>query len=372
METWISSSILASLGKVVLERQPDGTFVQRGSPPDWYGRMTQGVARSSAPIRVESLFPFLEVFLSEAEAVWREGGPARSDSEVWCETTADGEELPLEATALRLGPRCLLVITRCDELFLERRLVLQRARELRFTYDALAREIEQKDILMHCIVHDLASPLQTILGVLSSLDERNPPGDDGVMIDLALDAALRQRAMIREILSVFASEHDLDASHEETAVSDLSAEILRVVAAHELTARSRNVRIEREGPASRALVIADGPRLARVLGNLLDNAVRHSPVGGRVRVTAREEGACIEVSVKDEGPGVDASLLPRLFERFGRGVGPRAGTGLGLYFCRITVERWGGSIGYAAPPEGGARFWFRLRKAPTSTTAIAA
>ena len=373
MERLISSSVLASLGKVVLERQPDGSFLLRGSPPDWYARLIQGVPRSNMPIRVESLFPFLEVFLPEAEAVWQGQGPARLASDVWCETTQGGEELPLEATALRIGPRGLLVITRCDELYRERRLLLQRARELRFTYDALSREIEQKDILMHCIVHDLASPLQTILGVLSSLDERDPPGEQGVMIDLALDAALRQRSMIREILSVFASEHgDLDVTHEETAVSDLDATIQRVVAARELTARGRNVRIEQDGPASGALVIADEPRLVRVLSNLLDNAIRHSPVGGHVRVSTREDGPSIEVCVVDEGPGVPASLAPRLFQRFGRGSGPQAGTGLGLYFCRITVERWGGTIGHVAPPEGGSRFWFRLRKAPTGADAIAA
>ncbi|MDI3289858.1 HAMP domain-containing sensor histidine kinase [Polyangium sp. 15x6] len=375
METSIASSILASLEKVVLERQPDGTFLQRGSAPDWYSRMLRGVLRANTPIRVECMFPFLSVFLPEAEAVWQaeSGGLTRLDSDLWCETAESGEELPLAATALLVGPCRLLVITRCDELFHERRLVLQRARELRITHDALAREIEQKDILMHCIVHDLANPLQTILGVLSSLDERHPPGEDGDMIALALDAALRQRRMIREILSVFASEHgDLDTTHEETAISDLRAGILRVVAEHELTARGRNVRIERDVPPLPSLVVADEPRLLRVLANLLDNAVRHSPVGGHVRVRVREEDTSVEVSVEDEGPGVPPSLATRLFQRFGRGIGPEAGTGLGLYFCRITVERWGGSIGYAAPPEGGARFWFRLRKPPSSTGTLAA
>ncbi|HVK70338.1 MAG TPA: HAMP domain-containing sensor histidine kinase, partial [Polyangium sp.] len=249
----------------------------------------------------------------------------------------------------------------------------QRARELRLTYDALAREIEQKDILMHCIVHDLANPLQTMLGVLSSLDERDPPGEDGILIDAALEAALRQRSMIREILTVFAAEHGgLDAPHEEAAVCDLHAVIPSVVAEHELTARGRNVRIERDEPPPGSLVVADEPRLVRVVANLLDNAVRHSPVGGHVRVRVRVEDTSFEVSVADEGPGVPASLAARLFERFGRGIGPEAGTGLGLYFCRITVERWGGSIGYATPPEGGARFWFRLCKAGTSTGVRAA
>ncbi|MBK9259093.1 MAG: HAMP domain-containing histidine kinase [Polyangiaceae bacterium] len=367
METLLCSTVLSSLGKVVLERQEDGTFLQRGEGPEWFRRLNLAMPRPSAPIRVECLFPFLEVFLPEAEKVWQEGGSRRADSDLWCETTADGEELPLEATAICAGPQRLLVITRRDELFRERRLLLQRARELRFTYDALSREIEQKDILMHCIVHDLASPLQTILGVLSSLAEKQLPEEDGSMVSLALDAALRQRSMIREILSVFAAEHgNLDATSEETAVTDLQATIVRVTNALEVMARGRKIRIERDTSAAPCRVIADEPRLVRVLSNLLDNAIRHSPAGGHVRITTHEENGTVDVSIRDDGKGVSPAVAPRLFQRFGRGAGAEAGTGLGLYFCRITVERWGGSIGYEGPSEGGPRFWFRLRKAPGS------
>ncbi|HEY8091492.1 MAG TPA: ATP-binding protein, partial [Polyangiaceae bacterium] len=71
----------------------------------------------------------------------------------------------------------------------------------------------------------------------------------------------------------------------------------------------------------------------------------------------------VRLLVEDEGPGVPPALLPHLFQKFARGRDPAAGTGLGLYFCRITVESWGGAIGYEARPGGGARFWVRLRRA---------
>lgn len=369
METLLCGAVLSALGKVVLERQSDGTFLQCGDGPDWFRRLNQTVVRATEPIRVECLFPFLEVFLPDAEKVWH-GKLRRLDSEMWCETTADGEELPLEATALCTGPRCLLVITRCDELFRERRLLLQRVRELRFTYDTLSREMEQKDILMHCIVHDLANPLQTVLGVLSSLSEQDLEGENGSMVKLALDAALRQRAMIREILSVSAAEHgDMDTTREETAATELQPAVARVTSALEVVARGRKVRIERDTEAKRCTVIADEARLVRVISNLVENAIRHSPVGGRVWVSTSESEGIVEVSVHDDGSGVPPTIAPRLFQRFGRGAGVEAGTGLGLYFCRITVERWGGSIGYEGLSEGGPRFWFRLRKAPTGVNA---
>jgi signal transduction histidine kinase len=92
--------------------------------------------------------------------------------------------------------------------------------------------------------------------------------------------------------------------------------------------------------------------------NLVDNALRYSPRNAVVTITLRPEARAIRVSVEDDGPGVPPPFVPRLFEKFshaGRGT-----TGLGLYFCRITIERWGGQIGYEPREKTGARFWFRL------------
>jgi signal transduction histidine kinase len=79
-----------------------------------------------------------------------------------------------------------------------------------------------------------------------------------------------------------------------------------------------------------------------------------------VRAAAWREGGEVVVAVDDQGPGVPVEMLPHLFEKFARGGERTAGTGLGLYFCRITVEGWGGGIGYEPRAEGGARFWIRL------------
>src|SRR5262249_43939625 len=153
--------------------------------------------------------PFLEAFLPEAEAAWA-GQQARVDSGCWTEMTACGEELHLEAAAFRVGPAEVLVITRDDTLFNEGRRVLQRARQLSLAHDALSREIERKDVLIHCIVHDLAGPLNAILGSLSLLEERALPGIGAKLVRVALDASLRQRELIRDILEVFAAERSTD------------------------------------------------------------------------------------------------------------------------------------------------------------------
>jgi signal transduction histidine kinase len=370
-------SILAALEKLVLERRGDGSFVVRDEPPRWLRRLGFDAARGE-PLDLERL-PFLEAFLPEAEAAWT-GPDNHVDSGCWTEVTADGEELHLEATALQVGRADVLVITRDDTRYFERRRVLQRARELRFAHDALSREIERKDVLIHCIVHDLAGPLNSILGALSLLEEQALPGTGADLVRVALNASLRQRELIRDILDVFAAERSArDVVHEDSSTApDLCSAVAAVADALTPMAASRGVRfpppvrvaagearpVSREGPPVR--IVGEERRLSRVLFNLVENALRFTPTGKSVRVLLHDEPGAARLVVEDEGPGVPPAVAAHLFQKLARGRDPAAGTGLGLYFCRITVESWGGTIGYEARPEGGSRFWVLLRRAGTA------
>jgi two-component system OmpR family sensor kinase len=101
-----------------------------------------------------------------------------------------------------------------------------------------------------------------------------------------------------------------------------------------------------------------------VVSNLLDNAVKFSPPGGRVIVEVRADGGEAVVAVSDTGPGIAADEMPQLFERFYRGAAARAsevpGVGLGLAISRAIVEKYGGRITVDPRPEGGATFSVRL------------
>jgi signal transduction histidine kinase len=368
-------SILTALETLVLERDADGAFALCAEPPGWLHRLGESPS-GDAPSEVEPLLPFLETFLPEAEGAWAGEGAPRVRSGLWTQVTADGEELHLEATALRVGAAKILVIARDDALFFEQVRVLQRARELRLAHDALSREIERRDVLMHCIVHDLAGPLGSMLGALSLLGEREAPEASAKLIQVALEAALRQRQLIREILDTFAAERGAqDLAHRDaTTAPDLCAEAAQVVEALGPMASSRGVALPAParvtGETAHALGRAEPPckivgeerRLSRVLYNLVENAIHFTPAGRRVLVSMHDEPGFVRLVVEDEGPGVPPALVPKLFQKFARGRDPAAGTGLGLYFCRITVEAWGGSIGYEPRPGGGARFWARLRR----------
>ncbi len=123
-------------------------------------------------------------------------------------------------------------------------------------------------------------------------------------------------------------------------------------------------RISSEGPASTSWKVAgDHARLERILFNLLENALRHTRDGTTIVVRLRDEGSLIRVSIKDQGKGVPETMMPSLFEKFSQGSSDAGKVGLGLYFCRITVEGWGGEIGCLPNMKDGACFWFTLPKA---------
>ncbi len=360
------TGVMAALGSLVLERTPDGRFLRRGDCPSWCTLLGVPALAADVPFVVEDVFPFLEIFLPDAETLWQPELPGAISSDFWTEVARGDEEVHLEATALRIDSRNVLVITRNERLFAQKQLVLQRARELRLTHRDFTREVELKDILVHSIVHDLASPLHGILGSLSLLSEL-PLGDQAARwTELALQAARRQKALVSDILDVFSAEHGaLTASPDPSEAPDLAHAIRDVVTEAQAAARLGQTTITAKVEPGPLRVIGEETRLVRVLGNLVENALRHSPTGGNITVSTEREEHTVRVNVDDDGPGVPKEVLPHLFELFAGGNPGRAGTGLGLYFCRITVERWGGGIGYEERPEGGSRFWIRLVDALT-------
>ena len=129
-------------------------------------------------------------------------------------------------------------------------------------------------------------------------------------------------------------------------------------------AAERGVALSLEIADSLPEVKIDPGRMSQVLGNVLDNALRHTPEGGQVAIRAARRGSEIEVTVADTGPGVPPEHLPHLFERFWRGDASRSrrtgGSGLGLAIARRIVEAHGGRIWAEDAPTGGLRVGFSL------------
>jgi len=250
---------------------------------------------------------------------------------------------------------------------------LQTARNTLLDHERLAREIQKKEILLHCIVHDLSQPLSVMHVAIDCLSEEAISDRSRQLLTLGKLASNQQESMIRDILHTFSDDlrASLNAGTEENASTDLLACARKTAQRLSPTFEAKRVRlavVSPDDPAAICLVRAEESRLQRIFSNLLENALRYSPTGSQVTVGVESDGEFLKACVDDQGPGLPKDLRPeQIFGLFMKGKQGGGKAGLGLYFCRITVERWGGSIGCVSLPEKGSRFWCRLPRAATAT-----
>jgi signal transduction histidine kinase len=234
--------------------------------------------------------------------------------------------------------------------------------------DRKQRELDRlRRDLIAWVGHDLRTPLTSTRVMLEALA-------DGVVDDPATQQRYLQTAQ-RDIQSLSLLIDDLfqlaqiDAGGLQidlrpTDISDLLSDILESFAA---LAQRRGVVLEGGAEAGVDPVAADGQQIGRVLSNLVGNALRHTPRGGTVALTAKSVDRHVQVEVADSGPGIAHEDIPQIFERFYRGEKSRSratgGSGLGLAIAKGIVEAHGGRIWVESLPGQGARFCFTLPRA---------
>ena len=215
------------------------------------------------------------------------------------------------------------------------------------------------------VSHEIRTPLTSVKGALELLsDERYFRNNDqqSKLLTIAHANAERLLLLINDIL---------DFSKLESASLPMTIERQRLEpvvqqATQNLRMMLEERRIKLELSLSDALpdAMLDAHRIAQVVTNLLSNAIKFSPAGGGVRIEASVADRVLRVSVHDQGDGIAAKDLPKLFKKFQqidsgstRKVG---GTGLGLVICKGIVEQHGGRIGVESSPGEGSTFWFTL------------
>jgi PAS domain S-box-containing protein len=209
--------------------------------------------------------------------------------------------------------------------------------------------------LTHTLVHDLRNPLTSLQGAIEMLSVSDLPLSERQhgLFDIAERSTQRVLGLVNAILDVTRLEKGaMPVSPRPVALATMVEEAL---ALHEHVGRQRQVELVNEVAADLPPAAADPVLLERILHNLLGNALKFTPEGGRVRVNAGrasgEEGF-VELVVSDTGPGIPEQVRERLFQKFVTGA--RGGTGLGLAFCRLAVEAHGGRIWLADAPQGAA------------------
>ena len=359
------AELCAALDMVVMERTSAGLFRLTGLAPDWCQRLYLEVALGPESLRPGDRFPFLEHFLVDAEHFWLTHSAGHLKSGPWRDLDTSGYEHYLEATAVCLGERKILLLALPEMEYEEKQAIIQKARENSLAHTRLNKELQQKEILLHCIIHDLSGPLTAIMFGLSILDSETLTAAGRKAVEICMLQASRQKALIQQILDVFAAEaRALEASGRDAAYTpDMVLCAQAVVDALRPSGVRNQITLQlapRLDVAADWRVAGEASRLERVIFNLVENALRYSPVNSTVTVSIIADVADVLVTVDDEGPGVQQELVDTIFEKFSQARAQPGKVGLGLYFCRITIEGWGGTIGYSPRVTGGAQFWFRL------------
>ena len=215
------------------------------------------------------------------------------------------------------------------------------------------------------VSHELRTPVTVIKGYAETLlsgDLADDPQRRERFLGIIQKHAERLSSLVRDLLTLSELESgEVSMQPQKVQLEDAVKQALLLVGQR---GEEKGVILEWLGDAGAGCVRADRSRLDQVLINLLDNAIKYSPQGGKVTVQAVEEGGMVRVSVRDTGIGIPAKDLPRLFERFYRVDEARSrdkgGTGLGLSIVKHIVQAHGGSVQVESTQGQGSTFSFTI------------
>ena len=365
----ILESFLAVQGYALFEYTGNGVFHPIGEYPKWCQNLWKGALARDKSIRLAEASPLLENFLIDAEGFWNSNREGSANSPVWIERDPSGREVQLEAAALHVDGKNVLLIRNLANTYAERQKLYQAARDSLLEHERLLREIQKKEILLHCIIHDLSQPLTAMRGCFNLMSLQDLSADLRRMVETGERESNRQEQMIRGILQAFSADLAGQQTATESAPSatDIGAAAQRAVQEFSPAFAEKQIKLQVDPAVDLSrdwIVTGDDSRLDRVFGNLLENALRYSPPNTTVTIGLEEKAKQVLAFVDDQGPGLPKDQSPdQMFALFSKGKDKPGKAGLGLYFCKITVERWGGTIGAETRTKGGTRFWFRLPRA---------
>jgi signal transduction histidine kinase len=274
-----------------------------------------------------------------------------------------------------LGPHELRALaTSVNEMTADLARLYANEREQRAMAEGVARREHElsaaKEFWTNTLVHDLKNPLTLIAGWTDLLEHGQhghltPPQHEAV--EQIRQATRMLEDLVMDINDSFRLQAEALPVHRSALKPD---DLLRsaVTEYRGLNRAAPDVRIA----AGLSLVQADARLVGRVLHNLIGNAYKHGGTHARVTLVAEHAAGGVLFAVDDDGPGIPPAERAHVFGRFMQGSGAARGSGLGLAFCKLVVEQFGGRIWAESSPQGGARLAFELPAAPAALTGRAA
>jgi signal transduction histidine kinase len=255
----------------------------------------------------------------------------------------------------------LLVVARAD------RIITTRSKELMLAYKNLRQAEGARDDLTNMIIHDLRNPLSIIYGTLGLVrhlnDKKEYTAKRTYHLEQALRASERITGLIDDILTVGKMEAgQLKPNLKPNPVRPMLTEGLNLFS---FQAAEENKQLILDCPESLNASF-DANLIGRVVDNLVSNALKYTPEGGRIQVRAWTNNGHLLIRIRDNGDGIPDEYKRHIFEKFAQAPNAttRKGTGLGLAFCGLVVHLHQGKIWVDDAPDGGSDFIFRLPAFP--------
>ncbi len=219
----------------------------------------------------------------------------------------------------------------------------------------------RKTEAVQIVTHDLRTPLTSVIGYLSLLDQCDLPDPVDSYAASAMTGAERLLHFINQQLDL--EKITAGDPNRETRAIDLIEAASMAAETIAPFAGQWNVGVKIETDGAPARINGDPGHVERLFANLLSNAAKYSPNGGTVVIRTAVNGQRVSVSISDDGPGIPEELQGRVFERFSRAAAEdrqRGGAGLGLSIAQAIVEDHGGHLGFKSSPKTGTTFYFDL------------
>jgi signal transduction histidine kinase len=232
-------------------------------------------------------------------------------------------------------------------------------RKEQLSHEAAERAIAARDELMAIVAHDLRNPLAAITMRASIMQEDSASEITRKQAHSIENVTMRMDYLIKTMLDVATIEAGrLSIDPAPTDAADIVTEVLDMFGA---VAEAKRVHLDCKRSSLHLGVRADKERVIQVLTNLVGNALKFTPPGGRVTISVEQQGEYARFSVADTGPGIASDDLPRVFDRFWRkGDVTQKGTGLGLFIAKNIIAEHGGEIWVESVPGHGSTFSFTL------------
>jgi signal transduction histidine kinase/CheY-like chemotaxis protein len=226
-------------------------------------------------------------------------------------------------------------------------------------YREVQHAVKARDDMLSVVSHDLRNPLGAIMLAAGSIANDPSPAWCTRMADTIVRAARTMTRLISDLLDL--AHMDAGTFKLERQAIDVEELLRESVELHAQLAADKRIRLEARRCASGLTVHGDRDRVHQVLSNLIGNAMKFTPEGGSITLSARDEGEQVRIATCDTGRGIPAEHLSQVFQRYWSGT-PRDGTslGLGLAIVKGLVEAQGGSVHAASTPGKGATLSFTL------------